>query len=119
MAMADLMGWEAHEKIRQDLMSALTRTPPPGYSRVSKQQVKRADEIAFGLLAKFTENGVKRIGGARPLDEAVDKVLAHRDYNPNGGGDPAKLTEDLLKPLAGEKADQIPMLRMLWWEAWG
>ena len=79
--MADLMSWEAHEKLRQDLMAALLRTPPPGYSRVTKQQIRRADEQAFAIMAKETEGGIKRKGGTRPLDDAVDKALNHRDYN--------------------------------------
>ena len=29
------------------------------------------------------------------------------------------LTNSLLAPLAGDDADLIPLLRMLWWESWG
>jgi len=79
--MADLMGWEAHEKLRNDLMSSLSRPPIPGYGKVTKIQLKRADEIAFGLLSKATEGGVKRVAGERPLDKAVEAVLNHREYN--------------------------------------
>ena len=82
MEMADLMCWSVHEELRQDLMSVLMRQPPPGWNKLTKQQVKKADEIAFSLLAKFTEGGVKKVGGKLPLDEAMPKVLAHRDYNP-------------------------------------
>ena len=87
--MSDLMSWDAHEKLRQDLMAALLRTPPPGYQKVSKQQIRRADEQAFAIMAKETEGGIKRKGGAKPLDAAIDKALNHRDYNL------------LLQPLAG------------------
>ena len=79
--MGDLMSWNCHERLREDLMSALTRTPPPGYARTSKQQLRRADEVAFEIMAKATEGGVKRVGGHRPLDATIDRVLAHRDYN--------------------------------------
>ena len=81
MDMADLMGWQVHEQLRQDLMSAMMRPPLPGYERVSKTQVRRADEIAFTLLSKMCDGGVKREKGIRPLDLALPKVLAHRDYN--------------------------------------
>jgi len=81
MDMADLMSWPVHEKLRQDLMSAMTRPQPPGYQKISKQQLKRADEVAFGLLAKIADGGVKRKGGKLPLDEALEQVLNHRDYN--------------------------------------
>ena len=33
--------------------------------------------------------------------------------------DPSVLTKQLLEPIAGDKKDAIPALRMLWWEAWG
>ena len=81
MEMADLMSWEAHEKLRQDLMNALAKTPPPGFQRLSMTQVKRADQAAFSLLRKRTETGVRPEAGVRPLDMAIDGVIAHRDYN--------------------------------------
>jgi len=33
--------------------------------------------------------------------------------------DTSILTDLLLKPIAGDNEDLIPMLRMLWWESWG
>ena len=81
LAMADILAWEVHEALRQDLLSALMRQPPPGYDRVSMAQVRRADEVAFGLLAKAADAGIRRVGGDRPLDAKMDGVIAHRDYN--------------------------------------
>ena len=40
------------------------------------------------------------------------------DYTPQQA-DATMLTEQLLKPLAGEIISLIPPLRMLWWESWG
>ena len=81
LAMADLIDFAEHEKLRQDLMCALTRKPIPGYDRVSFAQLRRADETAFTLLAQFADGGIKRAGGVRPLDACIQRVLDHRDYN--------------------------------------
>ena len=40
------------------------------------------------------------------------------DYNPQMP-DPSILTNQLLEPVADGKEDMVPLLRMLWWEAWG
>lgn len=80
LAMADLMDWDSHEKLRDDLIGSFTRAPPPGYARTSLQQVRRADEVAFGLLAKWATEGIKRRAGVRPLDDLVDRVLTSREY---------------------------------------
>ena len=66
------MSWEAHEKLRQDLMSTLCRKQPPGYGRVTVAQARRADEALFAILAKEADGGVRRVGGVRPLDKAMD-----------------------------------------------
>ena len=81
LAMADVMAWEVHETLRQDLLNALVRQPPPGYDRATMAQVRRADEIVFGLLARGADAGIRRIAGTRPLDAKMDAVIAHRDYN--------------------------------------
>ena len=44
-------------------------------------QIRRADEAVFALLAKHTGGGIKRVGGKRPLDDFLDLVMSHRDYN--------------------------------------
>jgi len=45
------------------------------------------------MLAKLAEGGIRRTGGKLPLDDLVDAVLAHRDYNL------------ALQPLPGGKRD--------------
>ena len=40
------------------------------------------------------------------------------DYTPQQA-DATMLSEQLLKPMAGENVSLIPPLRMLWWESWG
>lgn len=81
MDMGDILDWDEHEKLREELMTAWAATPPPGYAKLTVAQVKRADEIAFTLLAKATAaTGIKRVDGRRPLDTAMAEVLRHRDF---------------------------------------
>ena len=60
--MGDVMGWEAHESLREEMMCAFAREPLSGYAKVSLEQVKKADEMAFYLLSKFAKQGIKRVG---------------------------------------------------------
>ena len=81
LAMADLVDWHVHERLREDLMASLARPPPPGYAKVDLAQVRRADETAFQLLARLSVDGIRRLDGKRPLDELIPQVMGHRDYN--------------------------------------
>ena len=95
LAMADVLAWEAHEKLRSDLVGAYMREAPPGYLRPTLHAIRRADETAFSLLSKMAKDGIKRQKGVRPLDELVDKVLVHRDYT--------VLLQPLPAPVGGVK----------------
>ena len=79
--MSDMMSWESHERLREDYMKALMKPAVPGYAKVTRSQVRRADECAFELMAEFTEGGIQKVGGVRPLDAAVSFAMTHRDYN--------------------------------------
>ncbi len=79
--MADAMSWECHEKLREELMSALARRQPPGYGQISVAQIRKADEEAFAIMAKHTCKGIKKVDGKRPMDASVDTIMAHRDFN--------------------------------------
>ena len=107
MAMADLMSFEAHERLRKDYMSELVRIPPPGYSRMTLGQLRRADETAFMIMAKLAESGVKRKGGERPLDAIVDKVLTHRDYSLAMQPLPAGAKREYVAPAGGGGDDSF------------
>ena len=78
LAMADLVDWHVHERLREDLMASLARPPPPGYAKVDLAQVRRADETAFQLLARLSVDGIRRLDGKRPLDELIPLVMGHR-----------------------------------------
>ena len=79
--MADVMSWEKHERLREELMSAWARRPPPGYEPLSVSQVRKADEVAFTIMARLTSSGIKKVGGLRPMDAALEEALRHRDFN--------------------------------------
>jgi len=79
--MADAMSWECHEKLREELMSALARRQPPGYNQLSIAQIRKADEAAFMVMAKLTSRGIKKAEGKRPMDAFILDILAHRDFN--------------------------------------
>ena len=79
--MADAMSWESHEKLREELMSALARRQPPGYGQISISQIRKADEEAFAIMSKHTCTGIKKVDGNRPMDSSIDVIMAHRDFN--------------------------------------
>ena len=79
--MADIMAWEVHERLRDDLMSTLARQQPPGYAQVGVAQIRRADEVCFTILARLAQSGIKRKEGERPLDKLLMEAMNHRDYN--------------------------------------
>jgi len=97
-AMADLIDWELHEQLRNDLMGTLSRQPPPGYARVSVGQIRRADETLFQIMARMVRAGIKRTAGKRPLDDLLVQAMGHRDYNlalqPLPGGAAKRSFED-------------------------
>ena len=80
LAMADVLAYEVHEKLREELVSTLLEKPPPGYCRVSVEQVRKADEIVFYLLGRECPDGIKRAGGARPLDSAMTAAMSNRRF---------------------------------------
>ena len=81
---AGLMTFQAHEKVRMKLMTALTREPPdPRCSPPSLEAVKAADKEIWRLLAKACCHGVRPASAvdALPVDLKVDEVLASMEVN--------------------------------------
>ena len=54
---------------------------------------------------------------ARGLD-THSKFAFGSEFTP-ASTDTSKLMEQLLKPMAGDTEEHIPLLRLLWWESWG
>lgn len=79
--MADIMSYEVHEKLVNQLLAAFMKDPLPGYARVGVNQLVRADQEAFKQLANLTTSGIKRDGARkRPCDEGLIKVLDDPDF---------------------------------------
>jgi hypothetical protein len=78
--MADIMSYETHEKLTDQLLAAYMKDPLPGYARVSVNQLVRADQEVFRQLATRTAFGIKRVGTEkRPCDESLPLVLNDPD----------------------------------------
>ena len=79
--MADIMSYEVHEKLVDQLLAAFMKDPLPGYARVGVNQLIRADQEAFKQLAYLTSNGIKKDGARRrPCDEGLIKILDDPDF---------------------------------------
>ena len=71
-----VMSFKMHEKIVNLFFGEMMRAPPPGYSRVSVNQVLRADIEIFKKLQELTRSGVQATGaGVRPVDDHVVRVI--------------------------------------------
>jgi hypothetical protein len=73
---AQIMSFESHEKLPKMFFKELMREPPPGFRRVTLDQVIRADREVFRKLAEMTRSGVKpESSGNRPIDTCIVSVL--------------------------------------------
>ena len=73
---AGVMSFKVHEEIVRLLIRELTRPPLPGFSKVSVEQLLRADQEIFNQLRDRTRNGVQMAGDmVKPVDAVVEKVL--------------------------------------------
>ena len=73
---AGVLSYERHELLRNRLMCAISDEEVDAhYERVSIEQACRADRRAWELLSRACSKGIKPVGGALPLDTAMEKVL--------------------------------------------
>jgi hypothetical protein len=76
MEMGQLISYVEHEKMVAFLFREYMRMPPPGYAKVSIEQIRRADLEIFRQLQEQTRGGVKlRPDGLMPLDVLLPNVL--------------------------------------------
>jgi len=76
---ADLLTWQTHERYLSMLFSHLRKDPVEGYSRVSLQQILRADRAAW---TRLIETGVpvrRNHAGQLPLDTELIAALESYD----------------------------------------
>ena len=82
--MADVMSFHVHEKLSSALMRARSRAPPSErYEQISFDQLLKADQAFWKLIAERTRRGLKRAHGTdgeRPADAAAKEALADEDF---------------------------------------
>jgi hypothetical protein len=97
--MADVVSFDTMECITDTLMREYRRAPPPGYARVSLEQLRRADQEVFRQLSELCRSGVRRgADGRRPFDVHIPKILETPMFRylvmPLPGGAPNRSTGD-------------------------
>ena len=74
--MADLASYESMELVMDLFLRELMRAPPPGFSKVTLDQLLRADRELFFKLGHRCRTGVRRMpDGRRPFDVQVPLII--------------------------------------------
>ena len=74
--MADLASYESMELVTDLFLRELMRAPPPGFSKVTLDQLLRPDRELFFELGHRCRTGVRRMpGGRRPFDVQIPLIL--------------------------------------------
>ncbi|CAJ1388421.1 unnamed protein product [Effrenium voratum] len=75
--MCNLISWNLSQEWIANLFNVYSTDPPPGFGRISLQQLIRADKELWTLMAR-TATTIKPDGaGKRPLDEVMSRVTMH------------------------------------------
>ena len=70
-----LVNYATHDKWVQNLLTSMTREAPPGYAKVSMEQVLRADKQMFTLIAQELTGSLKPDStGALPMDAKMQTL---------------------------------------------
>ena len=78
---AGVLSYERHDLLRNRLMCAISDEEVDApYERVSIEQACRADRRAWEFLSRACSKGIKPVGGALPLDTAMEKVLEGYEF---------------------------------------
>lgn len=72
---AQVMTYDVHDVLVNSLMDEYLRAPPPGFSRITIEQVRRADEEVFRTLLEMTSEGIQAVEDQKPLDKLLKPVL--------------------------------------------
>jgi hypothetical protein len=76
MELGQVLSYTAHEQLVAFLFREYLRLPPPGYSSVSIDQVRRADVEVFRQMQEQTRAGIKILpDGRMPLDLVLPGIL--------------------------------------------
>ena len=111
----DLIGvasFNTINKYHQALAQRMQEPPPPGYSRVSLQQLIRADRAVFLRAAELTTTLKRNSGGQLPLDNILSTILLdpsvayHLLPLPVSGSSSAEPSKDGKRPGPDASASQ-------------
>jgi hypothetical protein len=81
---ANLITFQAFMVWVEKLFTTRLKPSIPGYSRVSVEQMERADKALFVKLAELTRDGITPDAlGAKPLDKALLTAMLDHDVNAN------------------------------------
>ena len=99
-------------KYHQALAQRMQEPPPPGYSKVSLQQLIRADRAVFLRAAELTTTLKRNSGGQLPLDNILSAILLdpsvayHLLPLPVSGSSSAETSKDGKRPGPDASASQ-------------
>ena len=70
-----LIHWDTHQKWLQQLLGLVSRDPPEGYTRVRLEQLVRADQELFTIVAEDLQSiSVSLTSVPAPMDEAMTRL---------------------------------------------
>eukprot|EP00435_Cladocopium_sp_Y103_P033307 s2858_g8.t1 len=73
--MCEVLSWTVSQTWLSMMFSVYSTDPPPGFARVTLQQLIAADKTLWTILAREAEMVKPDATGKRPLDEAVEKLM--------------------------------------------
>ena len=73
--MCELVSWEVSQRWLATLFAAYSTDPPPGFARVTLQQLVAADKAMWTISARDIASVKPDITGKRPLDEAIERLM--------------------------------------------
>jgi hypothetical protein len=93
--MVDIAAYETLELLTDVLLKEYMKVPLPGHSKVSLEQIHRADREVFLRLSDMCRDGVKRLpDGRRPFDVHIPMIIESFTFRlllaPLMVGDPSK-----------------------------
>lgn len=74
MELCNLVSWRISNMWLSMMLNTYSYDPPPGYSRVTLQQLVRADKELWTLLARDITSVKPTNTGERPLDKAIENL---------------------------------------------
>ena len=73
---ANVLSYSNHNKWMEKLLTSRLETAPPGFAKVTFQQLEAADKRLFILLAEKTRAGIKAQPDGRPCDKHFETCMS-------------------------------------------